>query len=412
MRILHITTQKPNSTGSGTYMCAVVKGFKKLGYEQTIIAGIDINDSKATPVEGVDYYPVLYNSKQLPFDVLGMSDVMPYPSTRYRDINESQVDKLKKAFKINITKVINEFKPSLIVCHHLYLLTAYVRELIDNIEAEGNIGTIDVVGICHGTCLRQLISHDLEREYILYNIKKLDKILALHEEQKKEIISIFDVEEDKVGVLGSGYDEELFFNRNKDLKADKIKITYAGKIAKQKGVKSLIKSLNKLKYDKNLLSIDIIGDGHDLDEYEEILSLAKKSNYNINFLGKIKQENLAQVLRHSHLFILPSFSEGLPLVVIEALASGCNVVTTDIPGVKDWIGDKINNSGKIDYIKLPRMKSIGVPLVEDLDKFEDSLCFSIDNMLKSIIEKNSRNKILEMKDKTWTGLCKRLENII
>ena len=403
MKILHITTQKPNSTGSGTYMCAVVKGFEKIGYEQTIIAGIDKDDSKVTPVEGVKYSPVLYSTKHLPFDVLGMSDVMPYSSTRYRDIKDRDVEMLKRAFKNNITKGIEEFKPDIIICHHLYLLTAYVRELINDIP---------VIGICHGTCLMQLLSHDLEREYILSNIQKLDKVFALHEEQKKDIIDVFNMDENKVGVLGSGYDEEIFFNHEKKLTSNKINITYAGKIAKLKGVKSLIKALDKLKYDKDILNINIIGDGHEPKEYEEIVSLGKQSEYNINFLGKIKQDSLSKVFRESHLFILPSFFEGLPLVVIEALASGCNVVTTDIKGVKDWIGEGINNSGKIDYIKLPNMKSIGVPYEEEIEDFEDRLALSINNMLKKIIEENSRNKILDMKDKTWSGLCQRLENMI
>lgn len=403
MKILHITTQKPNSTGSGTYMCAVVKGFEKENHEQAIIAGIDKDDSKETPVDGVGYYPVLYNTKELPFDVLGMSDVMPYSSTRYKDINNIQIKMLKETFENKVRRVIGEFNPDIIICHHLYLLTAYIREIINYIP---------VIGICHGTCLMQLMSHDLEREYILSNIKKLDKVFALHEEQRKEIIKVFEINEEKVDVLGSGYDEDIFYNNDVELRSNKINITYAGKIAKLKGVKSLIKCLDKLQCDKNILNINIIGDGHNTTEYEEIIDLGEKSDFNINFLGKIKQDKLAEVFRKSHLFILPSFFEGLPLVVIEALASGCNVVTTDIKGVKDWIGEEINNSGKIDYIKLPNMKSIGVPYEEEIEGFEHRLALSINDMLKKIIEENSRNKKLDMKDKTWLGLCNRLESMI
>ncbi|MGL6105208.1 glycosyltransferase family 4 protein [Romboutsia sp.] len=403
MKILHITTQKPDSTGSGTYMCAIVKGFHKLGYEQAIIAGIDKDDNRTTPVEGVGYYPVLYNTETLPFNVLGMSDVMPYKSTLYKNITRENVDMLKTSFKLNITKVIEELKPDFIICHHLYLLTSYVREIVDNIP---------VVGISHGTCLRQLMSHDLEKEYILSNIKKLDKVFALHEEQKKEIINLFGINADKVQVLGTGYDENMFYNHNKELKSDKINITYAGKIAKQKGVKSLIKALDKLNYPREILDINIVGDGNDFKEYEEIRSLAELSDYKINFLGKVKQNKLAEIFRKSHLFLLPSFFEGLPLVVIEALASGCNVVTTDIPGVKGWIGETINNSGKIDYIELPGMKAIGVPLEDEIEEFENRLAFSMNQMLKAIIENNCRNRRLEMMDKTWAGLCSRLETMI
>ena len=405
MKVLHITAQKPNSTGSGIYMSAVVKGFKDLGYQQAIIAGIDKDDVKTLPIEGIKFYPVQYNTKQLPFNVLGMSDTMPYASTRYKDMDNEMVIRFKEIFKENIEKVIDEFKPNKIICHHLYLLTALVRETVKDIP---------VVAICHGTCIRQLGSHDLEKEYILKNIKKLDMIFALHEEQRKQIISIFDVNEGKVKVLGSGYDQNIFFENKKDqVNNKKLNITYAGKIAEAKGVKSLIKSLEQLNHYKDILNINIIGDGHDQYEYDEIVNLVKYSNHNINFLGKIEQTKLASVFRETHLFILPSFYEGLPLVVIEALASGCSVVTTDIPGVKEWIGDKINNSGKINYVSLPKMKAIGVVKnKEELDNFESNLANSIENMIIKIKDKSIMNKSIKIQDKTWSGLCIRLESMI
>ncbi len=395
MNILHITTQKPNSTGSGVYMCGMINGFKKLGYNQAVIAGIDKEDN-TTFDKDISYYPVKYNTDKLDFDVVGMSDIMPYKSTKYRDLNTDMVNKLKNAFEHNIKKAIDEFKPDLIICHHLYLLTAFIREIVKDIK---------VVGICHGTCLRQLNSHDLEKEYIIDNIKKLDLVYALHKEQRKEIIDLFDIEESKVLVLGSGYDEKMFYTDTNRLENDIINITYAGKVCRAKGLESFIKSLKYLNLDKNKLKINIVGDGNDKEEYQEIFKLATKSNYNINFLGKIEQKKLSSLFRKSHIFVLPSFYEGLPLVVIEALASGCNVVTTDILGVKDWIGKDINESLKIQYINLPRMKSIGVPFKEDLESFEKDISNSIDNTINNIIKYDTRNKTINMSDKTWLGVC-------
>ena len=46
LRILHITGQKPNSTGSGVYMSGLIESLNKLGHEQGVIAGIDIKDDK------------------------------------------------------------------------------------------------------------------------------------------------------------------------------------------------------------------------------------------------------------------------------------------------------------------------------------------------------------------------------
>lgn len=99
MRILHIIAQKPNSTGSGIYMSGVISGLKRLGHDQSVIAGIDVNDSLDCSLEGISFYPVIYNTDKLDFNVLGMSDSMPYESTRYRDLDGDMIKKFKEAFK-------------------------------------------------------------------------------------------------------------------------------------------------------------------------------------------------------------------------------------------------------------------------------------------------------------------------
>ncbi|WGX76115.1 hypothetical protein QJS64_01325 [Paraclostridium bifermentans] len=102
----------------------------------------------------------------------------------------------------------------------------------------------------------------------------------------------------------------------------------------------------------------------------------------------------------------------MPLVVIEALASGCTVITTDIPGVSEWIGEYINTSGKVKYINLPKMRKIAEPFEDELPGFEKTLGLEIDKMIDNILQFNVRNKHLNMEDKTWTGLCLRLESEI
>ena len=401
MKILHIITQKPNSTGSGIYMSGMINGFKNIGYKQGVIAGIDASDSIDCFNKYINFYPVIYNTEEIPFGVVGMSDIMPYNSTLYKNMSSSMVVKLKNAFKKRIDEAIKDINPDLIICHHLYLITAFVREIIKDIP---------VVGVCHGTCLKQFQSNNLENTYIKKNICELDMIFSLHNEQKKEIIKTFEINNDKVFSLGSGYDENMFFNKYIDNKI--INITFAGKICKLKGVESLIKSLDYINYKKDLININIIGDGSDKKEFEAIKKLSEESKFDINFLGKVKQSKLAEIFKNTHIFVLPSFYEGLPLVVIEALASGCTVITTDIAGVSEWIGEYINTSGKIKYIKLPKMEKIAEPFEDELPKFEEDLGGSINDMIDNILNFNVRNKILDMTGKTWEGLCIRLENFI
>lgn len=402
MKILHVITQKPNSTGSGVYMCGIVDGFKQLGYKQGVIAGISSNDDENIFDKDIEFYPVKYNSSHLPFDVIGMSDVMPYKSTRYRDLSDEMVSRIKKRYKEVVQMAIDDFKPDIIICNHLYIITALVRDVVKDIP---------VFSICHGTCLRQLKSHDLEKEYILENIRKLDGIFALHNEQRIDIIQTYGMDEKRVHILGSGYSNDIFF-RGKNLEHNHINITFAGKLCKSKGIESFIRSLERLDYEKEFININIAGDCGNKETYDEILKLSNKVNFKTNFLGRINQKKLADIFRKTHIFVLPSFYEGLPLVVVEALACGANIVTTDIPGLKSYLGDEINDSQKITYVKLPPMESVDKPLEKYVPEFEYNLSKAININLESIIKNNTRNRFIDMESKSWKGLANRINYII
>lgn len=401
MRILHITAQKTNSTGSGVYMSGIIESLDKLGYEQGLIAGIDIKDDKIYPNEKVKFYPIVYNSDRLPFSVIGMSDIMPYESTRYKDLTEDMVKKIKEEFTSTLDNAIKDFKPDVIICNHLYLITSFIVEKIKNIK---------VIGICHGTCIRQLKNINLKRDYIISNINKLDHIFALHEDQKEEIIKIFNVKKEKVTIIGSGYDNKLFYNKNYK-KGKVINITYAGKICETKGIKSLLNSLKILNYNEKEIIINIAGSGSDKEEINKIIEMSKKSRYKVNFKGKLNHKELSELFNRSHIFILPSFYEGLPIVVLEALACGCKVIVSKINGLEDFIGEEINNSDNILYLNIPRMINYTTPLKEDLPKFEEHIADSL-NKLINIINKSEKRPKINMSNKTWNGLGRKIDGII
>ena len=81
------------------------------------------------------------------------------------------LEQFEKTFSKKLEEVLSVFSPDLILCHHLYLLTALVREKCSNIP---------VFAFCHNTDLRQMEKHDLEKERIIKNIQnKTSSLLKL-----------------------------------------------------------------------------------------------------------------------------------------------------------------------------------------------------------------------------------------
>lgn len=393
MKILSITAQKPDSTGSGVYLTELVKGFQKLGHTQAVICGITAEDDVQMP-EGVSVFPVYYKSQQLPFPVAGMSDEMPYESTRYSDMTDEMTLQFRKTFGAQIQSVVDSFRPDLILCHHLYYLTALVRELCPERK---------VFGICHGSDLRQMQKNPWQGAYVKQGICGLDQIFALHQEQKEDICRYYECAKSQVEVIGTGYNSSVFYISQEQKKKDeKTRLIFAGKISEKKGVMSLLRALSYLPNAKEKFSLALAGGYGNAEEYAKIEELAKSCPCEVEFLGKLSQNDLASALNQSDIFVLPSFFEGLPLVVIEAMACGLSVVCTDLPGIQPWLAANIPDNGVI-FVKPPEMKNADEPVKEALPEFEESLADAILLAVKGGLPKQE-----DVKKLAWEELCRRL----
>lgn len=395
MRILSITAQKPNSTGSGVYLTELVKEYALLGHEQAVVAGVYREDEVELP-DGVDFYPVYFCEEGLPYPIVGMSDEMPYISTKYSEMSPEMVEQFRSSFMSVIERAVEELQPDLILCHHLYLLTALVREHFPERK---------VYGFCHNTDLRQMQKTDLEREFIRREIGKLDHIFVPQRAQEEGVLALYPVDKEKITRVGMGYNNQIF--RLAEGSCDKEGVTslvFAGKIAEKKGVMSLLRAMALLgdekELDMNRIQLLLAGSTGNEEEYQMIEGLAEKCPCKVKFLGRLSQPELAKVYQNSDIFVLPSFFEGIPLTVIEALACGNRVVMTDLPGIKEWIAS-VSSNADVRYVTLPRMRNADEPLEEDLPEFERKLA---DVLKASVLQKETH--LADVSRISWEAIAK------
>lgn len=367
MRILNISAQKPDSTGSGTYLSALVRSQLAAGCEPAVLCGAALGDTQGDIPAGVPVYTVDFDTPELPFHICGMSDVMPYPSTRYRDLTSQMTSSFEDAFCRSIERAVAEFEPDVLLCHHLYLVCALARELVRDRP---------VCAVCHSTDIRQMRSHGLERERVLAAVRGLDAVFSLHAEQAQQIVETYGVDPARVRVVGTGYDHHTFC-RDASVARHPGSLVYVGKICFKKGVESLVRAVSlPIDDDVRPSGLVLVGGRGDDAEYARIERLAAASNVPVTLAGRLDSDGLVRVYRSSDVFVLPSFYEGLPLVTIEALACGCKVVATDLLGVRPWM-EAMLPGAPVTWVAPPRMMDVDTPVAADLPLFERALADAI-----------------------------------
>lgn len=357
-------------TGSGIYLEALIRESNKRGFSNYRVAGVPAGSIQPVAEHSTTKGAyVFFESKSLDFPVTGMSDVMPYKSSRFKDLKGHRLAAYKSEFTRVLLLAVAQFDPDIIHTNHLFVLSALVKKVFPKLP---------VVATCHGTDLRQYHNCRHLRAYVKRHCQMLDRIIALTADQKKDISHLYAIPESKIAVIGGGYDEALFTRAPKS-SAGTVQLLYAGKLNRSKGVPWLLRSL--MKVDDHQWHLHLAGDGKG-PEFSECIELLEKLGGKATHHGYVNHYRLAELMKMAHVQLLPSFFEGLPLVLFEGLASGCRIIATKLSGFDEIFGQTKKDT--IDLIPLPPLKAIDRPFRKDEPHLETALGQSIMKMLARV----------------------------
>ncbi|MFC1871164.1 glycosyltransferase family 4 protein [Chloroflexota bacterium] len=116
-------------------------------------------------------------------------------------------------------------------------------------------------------------------------------------------------------------------------------IGYVGRLSYEKGVMSLVRAIPSILKQRQDLEFLIGGDGPLLGEIKNEVAVLELDN-KVELSGWIPHDKLADYLNELKLFVLPSSTEGLPNIVLEAMACGTPVLVTSVGALPEIIKDK------------------------------------------------------------------------
>jgi glycosyltransferase involved in cell wall biosynthesis len=177
----------------------------------------------------------------------------------------------------------------------------------------------------------------------------------------------------QIEVISGGFDPACFSFKPKVFHGV-VEMVYAGKLSGPKGLPWLLKSLNQIKEMPFRLHVAGSSTGAERDA---CIVLARSLKDKCVFHGVLSHADLGKLMQQSHWFILPSFFEGVPLVLMEALACGCRILATALPGVKEIFSTASDQLVRL--IELPELETIDRPYEKDEPVLEKQLAKMLKN---------------------------------
>ena len=141
---------------------------------------------------------------------------------------------------------------------------------------------------------------------------------------------------DKLRVIRLGIQPALADSPFKDGRKDSTRILCTGRLVGAKGQAILILATAALKQKGYSLQVTLIGDGEDRRALEK-LTAEYQLQMDVVFAGARSHAEVMEHLGVSDLFVLPSFAEGVPVALMEAMAIGVPCVSTFIAGIPELI---------------------------------------------------------------------------
>lgn len=210
-----------------------------------------------------------------------------------------------------------------------------------------------------------------------------DRLVAVNEETKHYYEKF--VPESRIEVIPHGVDLNHY---QYSPRSDELELLTVGRLISRKGIGDLLVAMQEVVEKFPTAHLRIVGDGplrNDLERRAADLNVEES----VTFHGRVPETDLLRHYREARAFVHPSHSEGFPHVRLEAMASGCPVIGTDVTGARELTRNSI--------------EGLVVPVNQPDHLAEAMISLLKDKSLASEMGRNARERVEERHD--WSDIA-------
>ncbi|TXH77473.1 MAG: glycosyltransferase family 4 protein [Lysobacteraceae bacterium] len=186
--------------------------------------------------------------------------------------------------------------------------------------------------------VRDAVSRRLTRPVV----QNAQRVLVVSEDLGRVAVAAYAADAARIRVISNGCDASIFHPRNRGDARDALGIdtktelvTYVGRLVPEKGLRELLDAMRMLAAERPDLQMAFVGEGPMRGELEA--RIAADPALRVRLVGAQGPMQVAEWMAASDLVTLPSYSEGHPNVLVEALACGRPVVATPVGGIPEVV---------------------------------------------------------------------------
>ena len=247
------------------------------------------------------------------------------------------------------------------------------------LHIHGGIGTPPY----NSPLVRRIVKLFYDRFPGRYTVKLSDALASVSMFDIEQISAAFDVPIEIVRHVPNAVDTNAFFPGRRTPDNETPKLLYVGDLELWKGIGSLLGWLKKPSGWQGIeFNMQFVGQGSFLPQLAELQEDFKKNGgpIQIEILGELNHEEIPTIMQQADAFVFPSYWEGMPTVVLEAMATGLPVISTSVGDVPSVIEDN----------------ETGLLIERSFDSFQEAVRIVLDSDdVINRIRVNSRNLVEE-----------------
>ncbi len=184
--------------------------------------------------------------------------------------------------------------------------------------------------------------------------------------------------------------------KNKEIVRENRTLLFVGHVVKTKGVIELVEACKGI----DNIKLRIVGTVTD-EMRSELLTLTDNSEW-MKIVGEKPYEEVIKEMLHCDLFVLPTYTEGFPNVILESMACGCAIVTTPVGAIPEML--EVENGRQYGvFVEPQKVEPLRTAIIDMLDN--DALKRECrDNVQKRVIERYNMNAVWSMLIKIWENV--------